>query len=123
MMSINENNYVDKAEAIIKEIAQSKDKKITTSQIRNILAMVSDIYNEVLSKKSEILEQSIVSRIEYLRVRCVYDAGRDKAVRKLIEEADILHILKQIGDSRRNYLVFCRYMEALVAFHKYYIGE
>lgn len=123
MMSINENNYVDKAEAIIKEIAQSKDKKITTSQIRNILAMVSDIYNEVLSKKSEILEQSIVSRIEYLRVRCVYDAGRDKAVRKLIEEADILNILKQIGDSRRNYLVFCRYMEALVAFHKYYIGE
>lgn len=122
MMSVNETNYVDKAEEVIKKLEDNRDK-ITTSKIRSILSMVSDIYNEVISMKSEKLDQDIVSRIDYLRVRCVYDAGRDRAVKKFMEEADILNILKQIGDSKSNYLIFSRYMEALVAFHKFYKGE
>ena len=37
--------------------------------------------------------------------------------------AQILDILKEIKQSKKNYLLFSRYMEALIAFHKYYGGK
>ena len=40
---------------------------VTTSKIRNLLAMNADIYNQVLTKSSEKLDDEICGRIEYLR--------------------------------------------------------
>ena len=37
--------------------------------------------------------------------------------------AQILDILKEIKQSKKNYLLFSRYMEALIAFHRYYGGR
>lgn len=55
-MLINEDNYVDVAE---KAILKLKDKKgldiVTTSKIRNLLAMVSDIYNDVVKSTRDEL--------------------------------------------------------------------
>lgn len=132
-MRINENNYVDKAEKVIKELAEESKQRnrgrvdmVTTSKLRNLLAMTADIYNQVLTWQSETLSDELNGRIEYLRIRFVYECGRDdgkRKVRNFVEKSEVLEILKEIKKSKKNYLLFSRYMEALVAFHKYYGGK
>lgn len=127
-MVLDEKTYVEKAEKVIKILLHTKDDKgriiklVTTSKLRNILAMTADIYNEVLGM-DENLPNEIISRIDYLRVRCVYEAGRDISVKAFIEKANILVALKEIKGSRARYILFQRYIEALVAFHKFNGGQ
>ena len=128
-MRINEKNYVDRAERaildLVKETEQDRRVKgiVTTSKIRNLLAMTADIYNQVLEQSREKLDEEVIGRIEYLRVRVMYECGREPQVRRFVEKAELLEILKEIGGSKKNYLLFSRYMEALVAFHKYHGGK
>lgn len=132
-MLINEENYVEKAEKAIKVLkTEIKDKKgrpvnmLTTSQIRNLLSVSADIYNEIMNdsvEKGDKLPAELSGRINYLKVRFIYEAGRDSKVRNFVETAEILKILDSIQGSRKNYLLFSRYMEALVAFHRYYGGR
>lgn len=129
-MRIDEMNYVDKAENAIKKLTEESRAKnkgqlkiVTTSKIRNLLAMTSDIYNQVLTYNSEKMDNDIVGRIEYLRVRVMYECGREPKVKEFVQKAEIIELLKEIGNSKKNYLLFSRYMEALVAFHKYYGGQ
>lgn len=131
-MRIKEKNYVDQAEEVIKKVKDIKNQRgklvglPTTSQIRNILAMTSDIYNEVLNVTDETLPDKLVGQIEYLRIRVVYEYGRDVkdgAVQNFIKYAELLEILEEIKSSRANFILFNRYMEALVAFHKFYGGR
>lgn len=128
-MQVNDQNYVDMAEKVIIRLKNKKDRKgrnipmVTTSKLRNLLTMTADIHNEVMSQTEEKLEGRITSRIEYLRVRFLYEAGREDSVRDLVEEAEIIPFLKGINGNRENYLLFSKYMEALVAFHKYYGGR
>ena len=55
MEPINKLNYVDHAEKVIETLARDKkgNIKLTTSKIRNILAMVSEIYNEVVHESGD----------------------------------------------------------------------
>lgn len=128
-MIINEENYVDKAESIIKKLNIEVDKNgrqigiVTTSKIRNLLAMSADIYNDVLNNKSNILDKDIIGRINYLKIRFVYEAGRDQKVKKLVERAEIIKIIDEIKDKKTNFILFNRYMEALVAYRKFYGGK
>lgn len=129
-MRITEENYVDKAEKAICDLVEQSKKNnkgrvdiVTTSKIRNLLAMTADIYNQVLNHTSEKLNTKLVGDIEYLRVHFLYECGREQKVRELVEKAQILELLKEIGASKKNYLLFSRYMEALVAFHRYYGGK
>lgn len=129
-MRINDNNCVDKAENVIKNLVKGARKNfkgepdiVTTSKIRNLLAMNADIYNQVLTKSSEKLDDEICGRIEYLRVRFMYECGREPKVKEFVQQTEILEILKEIKQRKKNYLLFSRYMEALIAFHKYYGGK
>lgn len=121
-MKINEENYVDKAEEVICRLRDEKSM-VTTSKLRNLLAMSMDIYNEAVNQSTDKLSKEICSRIEYLRVRFLYEAGREDTVKKLVDQAGITGILKEIKGSKEKYILFNRYMEALVAFHKYYGGR
>ena len=80
-MILSQENDVDKAEKVIKSLAvpnkMGRIDMITTSQIRNLLAMTADIYNEVCLSLDETLSEEILGKIQYLRVRFVYEAGRD----------------------------------------------
>ena len=58
-----------------------------------------------------------------LRVRIIYDAGREQAVRAFVEKAQLLEYIKGIGKSRAEMIQFAHYMEALVAYHRYYGGR
>jgi CRISPR-associated protein Csm2 len=126
-MNVNEQNYVDEAEKVILGLCDLRDKRrlplVTTSKLRNLLAMTSDIYNQVMEQREEKLDGNICARIEYLRVRFLYESGRDEPVRRLVESAGIIPMLKEIRGSKKKYIMFNRYMEALVAFHKFYGGR
>ncbi len=125
---INKDNYVEEAENVILEMKKMKDRgeknaEITTTQLRNLLAMAADIYNTIMHQNSDALTEEIKSRIEYMKVRFFYEAGRNDGVKTMIEEANLMGVLKNIKGSRENYILFNRYMEALVAFHRYHGGK
>lgn len=128
-MTIDTENYVDTAEWVIKSLYQREDGRenyaqmITTSKIRKLLAMTADIYNEVMSQEEQKLSEDICAKIEYLRVHFIYESGRDMKVKKLVNKARISDNLKGIGNSKENFILFNRYMEALVAFHRFYGGK
>lgn len=116
-------DYVDQAEKIIGEISQQREK-ITTSKIRNLLSLVSDIYNvEKLRTTEEELLPDSAAKLGMIRVRTAYEAGRDSAVRNFVEQAKLLQYIKGIGLDRKAFLDFAHYMEALVAYHRYYGGK
>ena len=128
-MKLTEDNYVEIAENVIKKLREKKDQRgreiplVTTSKIRNLLGMTADIYNEVINSKEEKLSSELVGRINYMKIRFIYEAGREPKVKNLIEEADILQLLKEINGSRKQYILFSHYMEALVAYRKFYGGK
>ena len=114
-------NYVDEAERVMGELKAKRG--ITTSKIRAIHALVADIYNaENLRSEAELLEESQL-KLMRLRVRSIYDAGREQAVRAFVEKAQLLEYIKGIGKSRAEMIQFAHYMEALVAYHRYYGGR
>ena len=114
-------NYVDEAERVMSELKAKRG--ITTSKIRAIYALVADIYNvENLRSEAELLEESQL-KLMRLRVRIIYDAGREQAVRAFVEKAQLLEYIKGIGKSRAEMIQFAHYMEALVAYHRYYGGR
>ncbi|MCI8284802.1 MAG: type III-A CRISPR-associated protein Csm2 [Firmicutes bacterium] len=134
---LSSENYVDQAEKIIKELKEreekdKKDKKkrpadkfklVTTSQLRNILDMVMNIYNQVISEKQDELSEDVINRIQYLKVKMIYNAGKENSVKVFIDESGLMKYIDHIGSSRKNYILFTRYMEALVAYRKYVGGD
>ena len=89
-MTIHENDDVDQAEQAIKKLSAKKDQKalVTTSKIRNLLAMVSDIYNDVRNVQGEVLSEELIGKINYMKIRFYYEAGKDKEekVKDLLRE-------------------------------------
>ena len=128
-MKLDENNYVDLAEDAITKLEAMTNprtgRKIpmaTTSKIRNLLAMTAELYNDVQNSSGELLSNDIKGRSNYLKIRMVYEAGREPAVKNLVETAELLQHLDEIRGNRKQFILFSRYMEALVAYHRYY-GE
>ena len=85
--------------------------------------MTSMIYNDVINQNGDVLEEDLVERIQYLRMRFAYEAGRDDAVENLVKVGKIQERLKEIGNSKQNCINFCRYMESIVAYHKFNGGK
>lgn len=119
-MRLTEENYVEKAENVMKKICGNEKDPVTTTKLRNLLAMTAVIYDRVINCAEKELPQDIINDINYLKVRFVYEAGREETVDTLVKKAEILECLGEIGKSRQQYIIFSRYMEAIVAYRKYY---
>lgn len=126
-MKLTKTNYVAEAEKVVSKLERDKGNKIclTTSKIRNLLTMISSIYNDVIHTAGEQIDDDIVERIQYLKMRFAYEAGRNgnKPVKDLIEKAEIWNVINGIGRDKEKCIIFCRYMEAIVAYHKFYGGR
>lgn len=125
MAILTDDNYVDKAEKVIKSLNHTKDHRnnkikffLTTTKIRNLLNLTSNLFDE--SKVRSYKE--LADKIAYLRVQFVYQSGRETAVKDLVKKAEILYILKEINN-KESLQRFCRYMEALVAYFRFYGGK
>ena len=125
-MKINKQNYVDEAERVIiglKEADRNGRLALTTSKIRNILSMVSELYTDAQHSREDKLDADMVSRVQYLKMRIAYEAGRERSVKDFVLAAGLLDYADEIGSSRQNLILFCNYMEALVAYHKFHGGR
>lgn len=112
-------DYLDRAEKLMEENA----KQITTSKIRRLLTLVMEIYNVEMLRTQKELSPESVSAIAITRVRFAYECGRDDKVRKFVEKAKLMNYLKGLGNSREEFIKFTQYMEALVAYHKFFGGR
>ncbi len=119
---ITEENYVGKAESVITVLIGRKEL-LTTSKIRKLLAILSEIYTDARHDGKKELSDEIKSRIQYFKMRFVYEAGREKTVKAFWEAAQIEKQIDKIGNSKKELILFCHYMEALVAYRKFLGGK
>lgn len=117
---LKEESYVERAENVIKNLYKNR---LTTSQIRNILSMMNEIYNEVIMTNDDKLSDTIQSKLQYLKIKIIYAAGRNRDVKTFVEDSQIDQHLDHIGDSREKFILYSHYMEALVAYHRFYGGR
>ena len=114
-------NYVDEAERVIGEGNWSKE--ITTSKIRRLFSLFTDIYNDEIRRTAETISAESSARLRLAQIRMLYEAGRDPKTKQFLKSARLVEYLKDIGSSRAKLLDYFHYMEALVAYHKYYGGK
>ena len=125
-------NYVDEAERIMRALISS-GTTVTTSKIRNLLSLVTDIYNDESILTEDKLKPDSVVKLNLMRVRVAYEYGRDNGesvgkdkvypMREFITQAHLREYLKGISTDRADLIRFAHYMEALVAFHRYLGGK
>ena len=130
------------AEEKVKDIAQEAEnvilrlKKdgsgklvITKSQIRKFLAAVNALTNKVddyraRNPRAVELSPALASAVKYLKVQLVYQAARNQTtVQPFVKQARLKERIDSIGTDLRAYEDFAHYVEALVAYHKFYGGE
>lgn len=93
-------DYVDAAEKVMRALFANRSR-ITTTKMRGFLTLVNDVYNvESLRTEPELSAESKL-KLMRLRVRMVYDAGRERDVKDFVEQAKLLEYLKGVGDSRK----------------------
>ena len=88
-----------------------------------------DVY-KATNQDNKLLSEKLVMEIKYLEVMLIYQVGRDNAanarlrpVEDFVKKAKLRENLQAIGKSIEKFEEFNRYMEALVAFHKFYGGK
>lgn len=74
-------NYVDEAERIMRALISS-GTTVTTSKIRNLLSLVTDIYNDESIRTEDKLKPDSVVKLNLMRVRVAYEYGRDTGENK-----------------------------------------
>lgn len=137
-------DIVIRAEQVIQKL-KKRNVLITTSQIRKFLTAVSVLNNKV--QRFEIRERQIqatknltftlpdelVMQIKYLKIIMAYQSGKNRKkhdrndekneVYQFIREAKLNEFIDEIGTDLSKYKEFAKYIEALVAYHKFYGGK
>ncbi|MDT2760808.1 type III-A CRISPR-associated protein Csm2 [Enterococcus xiangfangensis] len=100
-------------------------KGLTTSKLRNLLELVNHIYTKVYNDPSKELSEDIRDELEYLKVKFAYEAGREPAVREFIDKTYVKLLLDRVlkKNTKKFFLDYCKYFEALVAYAKFYKME
>ena len=122
---------INKAESFVKN--NNIANQISTSQIRKFLSAVNKINNKIrYQNNDDILSEDIVAEIAYMRVQFAYIVGKNKknsnyknkdneGLEKLHAELD--GAIANIKNSKSNFINFARYVEAIVAYHKFHGGK
>lgn len=131
-----EKDYVSQAEKAIGSLVKTNKGKtaLNTAQIRKILSATVAIKNKLQVErgthggKLTMIPHDLVMDIRFLKSTFLYQAARDahnnprtKPVADFLEKTQLVKEIETIGDKTENFDRFCKYVEALVAFHKYQI--
>jgi CRISPR-associated protein Csm2 len=100
---------------------------VKTNQLRNILSAVNRISNLIDIDKGDETLKSVRGELNSLKVQIIYQSGRTDLV-KVKEFENAAKIIRKLSfvinsDSKAKYRLFAKYIEALVAYHKYYGGD
>lgn len=112
-------DWFEKAKVVI-EAELERRQKITSSQLRNLLNILVNLKNDF---EKENLEQAFneeqMNKLRYAKVKMVYQIARE-GNQAFYEEAQIEEKLNLVKN-KKDFDELLNYMEALVAYHKYYI--
>lgn len=136
------DNYVDRADKVMRALSEETQKNngskmVTTSQIRKFLTAVNRVNGKIdqfkngnKSSASGTIPEDLQMEIKFLKVKLAYqigraDAGRNKSnpVKDFADKSGLFAEIDSIGNNLERYENFARYVEALVAFHKFYGGK
>ncbi len=126
-----ERDFVKEAENVILSLKNGDRRgnlNLTTSQIRQILALGNIINNQILqyelkNEDSDELPERITNLIKGMEVKLVYQAGRDNQVKTFVTKSKLREEIKGIGNSKKKFKDFFSYLEALVAYHRFHGGK
>lgn len=121
---LEKTTYVKQAEDIIKnKISRNKGNKINlkTNQIRIILDLINEVYIPVKNAKSKELNEDVKSKLQYIKMKIAYQAGREKDVMDFVNKSNIMKYIDEVK-TKDDLVLLAHYTEALVAYHKFY-GE
>ncbi len=131
---MDEVKVADRAQEVMNNLSDGGTQKmLSTSQIRKFLTAVNRITEEVNvdcieNPDDAKLQPSLQAEIKFLKVKLAYQIARSNSkwgnpVKDFAVEAKLMEEIDAIKDSIQAYRTFARYIEALVAFHKYYGGR
>ncbi len=106
---------------LAEQIFKKGNVKITYTKLRSLLTMIAALSNQ-LKQEERPLSDFEQSQADRFLIQLVYESGRDPNVKSFIEQAGLLNRTKEIK-STMDILQLHQYMEALVAYHKFYIKE
>ena len=119
-------DYVTRAEQVINSIKDNKGNiRVTTTQLRKFLAMANAIDNEVKlcelrdEIKNDKLPDEIINKILSMKVKLVYQAGREGNVKYFVDKSGLLKDIDNINGKASKFKDFFNYLEALTAYHKF----
>ena len=98
-------------------------RKITTSKLRNILSLLLDVYNTEMLRTEETICPDSQVKLQMARIRIAYECGRDRNTKEFVDAAHLLPWLKDIGNSRAKAIRYVHYLEAIVAYHRFFGGR
>lgn len=102
---------------------------LSTNQIRKFLAGINGIHNRVLAyqgsgeMEGDRLPEEIVDEIQYVKIKLIYQSGRNRSVKDFMIKADIEKRMDDIKNSKKKFENFNRFIEAIVAYHKFEGGN
>jgi CRISPR-associated protein Csm2 len=118
------------AEQAILALKKQNNGKIylKTNQIRKFLTAVNAITNKVNVYKAKHLNATelpdeLAGEIQFLKVKAAYQAGRERSVKDFMKQSHMKQHIEAVGTSIAKYEAFAHYVEALVAYHKFYGGK
>ncbi len=125
-----ELTYVSEAEKVIKNLRDEGRGRIavTTSQIRQILTQANMIHNRIMELELNqdnftVLPDEVVRMILGMEVKLVYQAGRSPDVKTFIEKSKLKEQIQAVGRDKEKFKLCFAYLEALVAYHRFYGGK
>ncbi len=119
-MTIDQENFADQAESLMQKIKFDPRDPFTTTKMRNIYALCAGLHGEARRNTDPILSDELQGQVQYFKMRIAYECGRSPTAKYFVETCKIKENIDGIGDKKENLMLFCRYMEALVAYHKFY---
>lgn len=127
------------AETVIKSLIKTKwvtDKRtgqkkevhyleLKTNQLRKFLTAANSITNQInryriQHPEANELPDQLAAEIQFLKVKAAYQVGRNNTAREFMAKSQMITYIDGIGTSLEKYETFARYLEALVAYHKFY---
>ncbi|WP_145462495.1 type III-A CRISPR-associated protein Csm2 [Staphylococcus hominis] len=98
---------------------------LTTSKLRKLMEQVNRLYTIAFNSNEDQLNEEFIDELEYLKIKFYYEAGREKSVDEFLRKTLMFQIIDRViqKESKKFFLDYCKYFEALVAYAKYYQKE
>lgn len=109
------------AEEIMKNMKNERNP-LTTNQMRIILSLFIKVRNELEKNiTNNELTQDEIYQIKYIKIKLIYQAAR-MGNKDFIKNSYLEKMIDDV-ENRQDFYKLVDYVEALVAFQKYYVGK